>query len=81
MTGGGLATYSNADYLLPSMDKAALRAMVMTVLHPVYEAQGVFLGTVQVCHTIGSSEAYMPDKIADQFWKLYQNRTDAEIIY
>lgn len=80
ITGGGLAMYPSADYLSLSMDKAALRAMVIA-LHPVYEAQGVFLGTVQVCHTIGSSEAYMPEKIADQFWKLYQNRTAAEIIY
>ena len=80
ITGGGLAMYPSADYLPLSMDKAALRAMVMA-LHPVCQAQGVFLGSVQVCNTIGGSEKYMPEKIADQFWKLYQDRTDAEIIY
>lgn len=80
ITGGGLAMYPSADYLPLSMDKAALRAMVMA-LHPACQAQGVFLGSVQVCNTIGGSEQYMPEKIAEQFWKLYQDRTDAEIIY
>ena len=80
ITGGGLAMYPSADYLPLSMDKAALRAMVMA-LHPVCQGQGVFLGSVQVCNTIGGSEKYMPEKIADQFWNLYQARTDAEIIY
>lgn len=80
ITGGGLALYPSADYLPLSMDKAALRAMVIA-LHPACRAQGVFLGSVQVCNTIGGSEKYMPEKIADQFWNLYQNRTDAEIIY
>ena len=80
ITGGGLAMYPSADYLPLSMDKAALRAMVMA-LHPVCQDQGVFLGSVQVCNTIGGSEKYMPEKIADQFWNLYQARTDAEIIY
>lgn len=80
ITGGGLAMYPSAEYLPLSMDKAALRAMVLA-LHPVFEAQNVFIGSVQVCNTIGGSEKYMPEKIAAQFWKLYQDRTDAEIIY
>lgn len=80
ITGGGLSMYPNAAYLPLSMDKAALRAMVLA-LHPVCKEQNVFIGTVQVCNTIGGSEKYMPEKIAEQFWKLYQDRTDAEIIY
>ncbi len=80
ITGGGLSMYPSAAYLPLSMDKAALRAMVLA-LHPVFKEQNVFIGTVQVCDTIGGSEKYMPEKIADQFWKLYQDRTDAEIVY
>lgn len=80
ITGGGLSLHPSADYLPLSMDKAALRAMVLA-LHPVCQAQGVFLGSVQVCDAIGGSPKYEPAKIADQFWKLYQDRTDAEIIY
>ena len=80
ITGGGLSMYPSAAYLPLSMDKAALRAMVLA-LHPVCKEQNVFIGTVQVCNTIGGSEKYMPEKIAEQFWKLYQDRTDAEIVY
>lgn len=80
ITGGGLSIYPSAAYLPLSMDKAALRAMVLA-LHLVCKKQNVFIGTVQVCNTIGGSEKYMPEKIAEQFWKLYQDRTDAEIIY
>lgn len=80
ITGGGLSMYPSAEYLPLSMDKAALRAMVLA-LHPVYKEQNVFIGTVQICDTIGGSEKYMPEKIAEQFWKLYQDRADAEIIY
>ena len=80
ITGGGLSMYPNAAYLPLSMDKAALRAMVLA-LHPIYKEQNVFIGSVQVCDTIGGSEKYMPKKIAEQFRKLYQESTDAEIIY
>ena len=80
ITGGGLSMYPSAAYLPLSMDKAALRAMVLA-LHPVCREQNVYIGTVQVCNTIGGSEKYMPEKIAEQFWKLYQDRTDAEIVY
>ncbi|MCD8239217.1 MAG: SDR family NAD(P)-dependent oxidoreductase [Clostridiales bacterium] len=80
ITGGGLSMYPSASYLPLSMDKAALRAMVLA-LHPVFKEQNVFIGTVQVCDTIGGSEKYMPEKIAEQFWKLYQDRTNAEIVY
>lgn len=80
ITGGGLSMYPSAEYLPLSMDKAALRAMVLA-LHPVLQEQNVFIGSVQVCNTIGGSEKYMPEKIAEQFWKLYQDRTDAEIVY
>lgn len=80
ITGGGLAMYPNAAYLPLSMDKAALRAMVQA-LHPVYKDAGIFIGSVQVCDTIGGSERYMPEKIAEQFWTLYQQRSESEIVY
>jgi NADP-dependent 3-hydroxy acid dehydrogenase YdfG len=80
ITGGGLAMYPYAGFLPLSMDKAALRAMVLA-LNPVYKEKGVFIGAVQVCDTIGGSEKYMPVNIAEKFWELYQNRSDAEIVY
>ncbi len=80
VTGGGLSLYPSADYLPLSMDKAALRAMVLA-LHPVFREQGMFLGSVQVCGLIGGSEKYMPEKIAERFWHLYESRAEAEIVY
>ena len=80
ITGGGLSIYPNAEYLPLSMDKAALRAMVLA-LHPVYKERNVYIGSVQVCGVIGGSEKYMPDRIAGLFWKMYQERKEAEIVY
>ena len=62
------------------MDKAALRAMVLA-LHPVYKERNVYIGSVQVCDVIGGSEKYMPDRIAELFWKMYRERKEAEIVY
>ena len=80
ITGGGLSIYPNAEYLPLSMDKAALRAMVLA-LHPVYKERNVYIGSVQVCDFIGGSEKYMPDRIAELFWKMYRERKEAEIVY
>ena len=80
ITGGGLALQPYAAYLPLSMDKAALRAMVQA-LAPVLEAQGIFLGTVQVTGSIGSSEHFAPATIAEEFWKLYIERATHEVVY
>lgn len=80
ITGGGLAITPFIDYLPLSMDKAALRAMVQAMA-PVLSLQGIYLGTVQVTGVIGGSEHFMPAKIAEEFWKLYEKRETNEIIY
>lgn len=80
ITGGGLALQPYAGYLPLSMDKAALRAMVLA-LHPVLKEKGIYLGTVQVTGTVGSNDFYAPAAIAEEFWKLYAERETAEIIH
>lgn len=80
VTGGGLALQPYAGYLPLSMDKAALRAMVQA-LSPVLREKGIYIGTVQVTQTIGSTEHYAPHAIAEEFWKLYQARETSEMIY
>ncbi len=80
ITGGGLAIQPYADYLPLSMDKAALRAMVQA-LTPVLKSKGIFIGTVQVTGVIGSNEKFLPENIAEEFWKLYDKREVNEIIY
>ncbi len=80
ITGGGLSLQPDAGYLPLSMDKAALRAMVLA-LSPVLKEKGIHIGTVQITGTIGSSEFYAPGSIAEEFWKLYSERETAEIIH
>ena len=80
VTGGGLALQPYAGYLPLSMDKAALRAMVLA-LSPVLKEKGIYLGTVQVTGTIGSSDFYAPKTIAEEFWKLYTEQDVSEIVH
>ncbi|WP_423215352.1 SDR family NAD(P)-dependent oxidoreductase [Streptococcus equinus] len=80
ITGGGYALYPTSDYLTLSMDKAALRAMVLAE-HDKWQSQGVFIGTVTVTNAIGFVQGYEPDTIAEKFYELTQNRSTAEIIY
>ena len=80
VTGGGLALQPYAGYLPLSMDKAALRAMV-SALVPVLKEKGIYIGTVQVTGTIGSNDFYAPKTIAEEFWKLYDQRETNEIIH
>ena len=79
-TGGGFAMYPMTAYLPLSMDKAALRAMVIAE-HNEWQEKGLFIGTVTVTNAIGYAEGYEPDTIAEKFWELFSNRNDAEIIY
>lgn len=80
VTGGGLALQPYAGYLPLSMDKAALRAMVQA-LSPVLKEKGIYIGTVQVTGTIGSNDFYAPKTIAEEFWKLYTERDNFEIVH
>lgn len=80
VTGGGLAMYPMYDYLPLSMDKAALRAMCLA-LHEELKKQNVFVGTVTVTGVIAPGEACDPALLAEDFWKLYIERKECEIVH
>lgn len=80
VTGGKLATQPHFEYLPLSMDKAALRAMVYA-MHLVLKEKGIFLGMVTVMGGIVPNTHFAPEKIADKFWELYENRNDIELQY
>ena len=80
VTGGGLAMYPMYDYLPLSMDKAALRAMCLA-LHEELKKQNVFVGTVTVTGLIAPGEACDPALLAEDFWKLYIERKECEIVH
>lgn len=79
ITGGGLALYPMYEYLPLSMDKAALRAMCLA-LHEELKKQNVFLGIVTVTGVIAPGAPCDPAVLAEDFWKLYTERKECEIV-
>lgn len=72
--------YPMIAYLPLSMDKAALRAMVVAE-HNEWQEKGLCIGTVTVTNTIGYAEGYEPDTIAEKFWDLFTKRENVEMVY
>lgn len=77
---GGLSMYPMYEYLPLSMDKAALRAMCLA-LHEELKMQNVYLGTVTVTDTIAPGGKCDPALLAEDFWKLYTERKECEIVH
>lgn len=80
VTGGGLAMYPMYEFLPLSMDKAALRAMCIA-LHNELAKQNIYVGTVTVTGVIAPGEPCDPELLADDFWKLYTERKECEIVH
>lgn len=80
LTGGGLALHPSVAYLPLSLDKAALRAMTYA-LHEDLAPKGIFIGTVTVCGVIGGDDFFAPSRIAESYWKMYNERGECEVIY
>lgn len=78
VTGGGLALRPEFTYLPLSMDKAALRAMVYA-MHPVLKEKGIFLGLVSIMGGIKPGTDFAPERIAETYWKMYQERSQCEV--
>lgn len=79
-TGGGLATHPTAQFVPLSLDKAALRALAY-ILHDELTPQGIFVGTVTVCGSIGIDTYFAPAQIAEAYWKMYNERGACEVRY
>lgn len=80
VTGGGLALYPSVAYLPLSLDKAALRAMVYA-LHEALKPRNIFVGTVTVCGAIGGDGFFAPSRIAESYWRMYNERGACETVY
>lgn len=82
-TGGGFAkSFQPIPILKPlCIDKAALNAMNI-VLHYDLEPKGIFVGSVLVSGVIApGDEKYDPALIAKQYWKMYTERKEFEVVY
>ena len=79
-TGGGLALYPMPEYTCVSIDKAALRALAIA-LNTELKDEGIFTGVVTIMGNIAPGTHYDPADIAKDFWKLYTERKDVEIVF
>ena len=79
VTGGGLALYPMNEYLPLSMDKAALRAMCLA-LHNELKKQNIYVGTLTVTDVIVPGSKCDPAILAEDFWKLYTERKECEMV-
>ena len=62
-----------AEYSCVSIDKAALRSLACT-LHQELKEKGIFVGIVTIMGNVVPETHYAPEKIAEVYWKMYQER-------
>lgn len=80
VTGGGFGLYPMYEFLPLSMDKAALRAMCIA-LHNKLKAQNVYVGTLTVTESIVPGGKCDPALLAEDFWKMYVERGECEMMH
>lgn len=79
LTGGGLAINPNPEMGSVCLGKAALRNLGFQ-LNKTLKKVNIYAGMVTVCDQIKKdSKTHSPKVIADKFWQLYENRSEAEI--
>ena len=79
-TGGGLAIYPMPEYTCVSIDKAALKALTVT-LNTELKDDGIFTGIVTIMGNVAPGTEYDPADIAKEYWRQYTERKDVEIIF
>lgn len=80
-TGGGFALHPNPRFGSLSLGKAALRNLAQQ-LYKKLRRDKIFVGTVTITDFINNkSDKYTPQKIAEQFYNLYLNKDQHEVIY
>ena len=80
VTGGGFGLYPMDEFLPLSMDKAALRAMCIA-LHNKLKEQNVYVGTLTVTDSIVPGGKCDPVLLAEDFWKMYVERGECELMH
>lgn len=51
------------------------------ILHDKLKPQGIFMGTVTVCGSIGIDTYFAPAQIAEAYWQMYKEHGACEIRY
>ncbi len=78
--GGGLATHPHPQYGSLSIGKAGLRSLALQ-LHERLKDDLIYVGLLTITQSVTpSNPVYSPAAIAEQFWKLQVEKTQAELI-
>jgi short-subunit dehydrogenase len=81
LTGGGLSLHPLPHYGSLAMGKAGVRNLAAS-LHHALLAKRIYVGTVIINGIVHpDDEKYNPDKIGEEYWKLYAEKKDIEVIY
>ncbi|MBI0579993.1 SDR family NAD(P)-dependent oxidoreductase [Neobacillus cucumis] len=80
LTGGGLALHPYADYASLAIGKAGIRNLAYS-LHQELSPKGIYVGTLTVKGFVQEGTYFSPENIANAFYSMYENQTEAEIIF
>jgi len=81
-TGGGAAFGPSKSFASLSVTKAAMRNLVISLAAEL-DGSGLRVGTVTVAGSIGGSERFAPERIAESFWEMYvsDEAGEPEVVY
>lgn len=79
-TGGGLALSPAAALSSLSIGKAGMRSLAFSLAEEL-KPHGIYVGTVTIAGFLAKDTFYDPDKIANQYWILHQNKSEIEYLY
>jgi short-subunit dehydrogenase len=80
LTGGGFALYPYPDLASLSIGKAGLRSLANS-LHQELKPKGIYVGTLTINGFVQEGTYFSAKNIADAFYNMYENQSDAEIIF
>lgn len=79
-TGGGIALTPNPLYTSLSIGKAGIRSLALSMAETL-APYGIYVGQVLIADHVQQGTYYDPDRIADVYWKLYNEKNPAEYLF
>lgn len=80
ITGGGFALYPHPDYASLSIGKAGIRSLTYALAQEL-KPNNIYVGTVTISGYVSPGMYFDPDKIAEKYWELYEQRDVIEYEY
>ncbi|WP_028980386.1 SDR family NAD(P)-dependent oxidoreductase [Sporocytophaga myxococcoides] len=81
LTGGGLSIHPIPQYGSLAVGKAGIRNLAVSLNHALL-AKRIYVGTITISGIVrADDDKYNPDKIGEEYWKLFTEKKDIEVIY